>query len=222
MTNISGQQYSPDRINKIEKARIGWINRLIDKSRRNNLLYFKDLKSGTLALGNVDNDILKKFFCGASFNLSNLFDEDDRTQQSAKLREIVKRNIANIEEKGLQTLFMAIGLASWDSVDGGTPTRAPLALFPLKIEKRGREQRDFIISQDGEPQFNIVLIKVLEDNYGVAIDGDALIDVASNECFDPVKMFECAKKECNKVPGFKIEECAVIGNFSFQKMAMVT
>jgi len=221
MTNMNDQQYSTERKNKIEKARLGWINRLIDKSRRNNLLYYKDLKTGTLMLGDLDNEDLRKFFCGASFNLSNLFEEDNRIQQAARLREIIKRNIANVEEKGLQTLFMAIGLASWDSLDGGTPTRAPIALLPLKIEKRGREQKDFLISQDGDPQFNIVLIKVLEDNYGVEIDGDVVIDAATDECFNPTELFESVLKKCNKVPGFKIEKCAVIGNFSFQKMAMV-
>ncbi|MCX6122752.1 MAG: AAA domain-containing protein [Ignavibacteriales bacterium] len=218
---MNDPEYSTERKIKIEKARLGWINRLIDKSRRNNLLYYKDLKTGTLMLGDLDNENLRKFFCGASFNLSNLFKEEDRIQQAAKLREIIKRNTANVEEKGLQTLFMAIGLASWDSVDGGIPTRAPLVLFPLKIEKRGREQKDFLILQDGDPQFNIVLIKVLEDNYGVEIDGDAIIDTASNDCFNPAELIGGVIKKCNNVPGFKVEECAVIGNFSFQKMAMV-
>jgi very-short-patch-repair endonuclease len=218
---MSYQQYSNERKNKIEKARLGWINRLIDKSKRNNLLYYKELKTGTVKLGDLVNENIAKFFGGVSLNFSSLFEEDDRTQQAAKLREIIKRNIVNVEEKGLQTLFMAVGLASWNSVDGGIPTRAPIALFPSKIEKRGREQRDFIISQDGDPQFNMVLIKVLEDGYGVVIDGDAIIDAASDECFDSSRMFESLTKKCAKIPGFKIEECAVIGNFSFQKMAMV-
>jgi hypothetical protein len=40
----------PDLIAAVRKASETWISRLIDLSRRNNLLYFRDLKTGTLDL----------------------------------------------------------------------------------------------------------------------------------------------------------------------------
>ena len=38
------------RTDKVERARQQWIGKLIDLSRRNNLLYFRVLKTGTLDL----------------------------------------------------------------------------------------------------------------------------------------------------------------------------
>ena len=43
-------QISEERCQTIETARQSWIRKLIDLSRRNNLLYFRPLKTGTLEL----------------------------------------------------------------------------------------------------------------------------------------------------------------------------
>ena len=43
----------PQRLAAVEAARQQWIAKLIDPSRRNNLLYFRDLKVGTLDLSHL-------------------------------------------------------------------------------------------------------------------------------------------------------------------------
>ena len=46
----------------IEKACEQWIQELTDLSRRNNLLYYRDLKVGTLELVKYNEQILIDFF----------------------------------------------------------------------------------------------------------------------------------------------------------------
>jgi len=42
-----------ERLAKVDAARQGWIRKLVDLSRRNNLLYFRELKVGTLDLSDA-------------------------------------------------------------------------------------------------------------------------------------------------------------------------
>ena len=37
----------------------------------------------------------------------------------------------NLEERGLDTLFLGLGMATWQPDDDGRPTDAPILLMPL-------------------------------------------------------------------------------------------
>jgi hypothetical protein len=45
---------SPERRAAVLKARDSWVGKLIDLTRRNKLLFFRDLKTGTLDLSKND------------------------------------------------------------------------------------------------------------------------------------------------------------------------
>jgi hypothetical protein len=49
---------APDRREKVDKAREVWIKKLIDLSRRNNLLFYRDLQTGTLDLSAAPADAM--------------------------------------------------------------------------------------------------------------------------------------------------------------------
>jgi len=52
---------------------------------------------------------------------------DARTESVQNtLRDIARRALANKEEKGLHTLFVALGMATWTASDAGRPTEAPM------------------------------------------------------------------------------------------------
>ena len=50
---------SAERRSKVDAARKEWIRKLVDLSRRNNLLYFRDLKVGSLDLSGASPDVLQ-------------------------------------------------------------------------------------------------------------------------------------------------------------------
>ena len=49
----------PERLAKVDQARQAWIRKLIDLSRRNNLLFFRELKVGTLDLSDADPAVMR-------------------------------------------------------------------------------------------------------------------------------------------------------------------
>ncbi len=78
-------------------------------------------------------------------HLSKLFDEEpDRLNEV--VREIARRSLSNYEEKGLQTLFVALGIATWPADDGGRVPESPILLLPVSLNPQGRGSSSFSLA----------------------------------------------------------------------------
>lgn len=216
---------SSERRAAVNHAREAWIRRLIDLSRRNNLLYFRDLKTGTLDLSDSNREGWIALLRGESVALDRLLPEGDDPHITARAQEIRRRALANLEEKGLETLFLALGMATWPAVDEGRPAECAVLLAPVTIERRGREGRELALRRRGEVQANPVLLHVLEIEHGLLVSVESLLEAAGNEeeeqLLRPEGAFEYLSAAASKVRGFTITPRMILGNFSFQKMAMV-
>lgn len=170
----SGTAPSQARRDAVDKARQSWIRKLIDLSRRNNLLYYRPLKTGTLDLSSADSTAMAALLSGAEpVSLNRLVQSGKDDSVTALVRSIARRAQANAEEKGLQTLFVALGMATWVAEDGGRPADSPVLLFPIALETKGSQS--FSIRRAGDVQFNQVLSHVLETQFGVVLDHEALL-----------------------------------------------
>jgi very-short-patch-repair endonuclease len=216
---------SEQRRGLVNQSRQKWISRLIDFSRRNNLLYFRELKTGTLDATNANPEVLTELLQGSSVLLTKLLPDSDGTSCSAKMQEIRRRALANLEEKGLDTLFLSVGRATWTPADEGRPPEAPVLMVPLTVENRGREGRSVAIQRNGDIQANLALLHFLQDEFGVSVAAEPLIDAFQGdnegETFDPVPTFDLLTKQAGHIKGFGVAAKMSISNFSFQKMAMV-
>ena len=228
-TVSSPRASDPKRRKIVDAARQAWIDKLIDTTRRNNLLYFKDLKKGTLDLSSASADDIEQILSGKGVPVERLTGEQDGTRVAAIVREMGRRAITNREEKGLETLYVGIGLASWQPNDDGRPPSAPVILVPIELVMRGRGGGNVDLRRRGEPQINPVLLHVLEQDYGYHLDSDELLRVKSVDNDDDdegsqvasTTVFERLARAVPKVRSFAVQDRAVLGNFSFQKMAMV-
>ena len=203
----SATQIPEARRGLIDTARQQWIRKLIDPSRRNNLLYFRQLKTGTLDLSGAIGDPLAAFFAGAAVPVSKLFaEEPDRLD--GVVREIARRALSNLEEKGLQTLFVALGIATWPADDGGRVPESPILLLPVSLNPQGRGSRSFSMARTGPPQINLVLLHFLNTQFGVSIAQDDLLALLNGgdepEPFDPQHLFSDLAKRCKDVKDFSI------------------
>jgi len=218
----SGQIISPQRRALVDQARRSWIRKLIDLSRRNNLLYFRPLKTGTLDLANADQESIAAFLRGEEVSVKKLM--PTATDATANVvREIARRAMANLEEKGLQTLFLAMGQVTWPATDGGRPAEAPILLIPATLEMHGSQ--NFHLKRNGAVQANLVLLHVFENQFGAKLAADDLLAKLpgedEGEPFDITSVYAEIRQRCSAVPGLETKDFAVLGNFAFQKMAMV-
>jgi very-short-patch-repair endonuclease len=221
MSNFVKDGAKRSRYAAVERVREGWIRRLIDLSRRNNLLYYRELKRGTLDFSDCNSKALKELLTGKTVPLIRLLPQAEELKAAAQVQGIRRRALANLEEKGLETLFLALGMATWTPTDGGRPPEAAVLLLPIHVDARGAIK----LKRSGEVQVNPVLLHVLETEYGCQVTPEHLLGeaerVGEDESPDLEAVYSELTKAASEVKGFEIKTRAVLSNFSFQKMAMV-
>jgi hypothetical protein len=219
------QLISKERRAAVERARNTWVEKLIDLSRRNRLLYFRDTKTGSVDITDCDPRILGDFLQGHEVTLSALLPRVDETSTLARAKEIRRTALANQEERGLETLFIAFGFASWPSSDGGRATEAPVMLAPVTFDKPKRDARVLRVRLAGDLQINPVLIFALEQEHGCPISLEALLSAkeASGEhpLPNPDIVYARLQRSTDTIKGFHVSPRSVLSNFAYQKMAMV-
>ena len=220
----------------VDRTREQWIKNLIDLSRRNNLLYYRAVK-GSFDLTNAPATLIHDFLAGKRVSLADLLPAQDPLKLGAQARALQRRAQINQEEKGLQTLFLAYGMAGWPSDDGGRPYEAAVLLFPVSITARWHDAQTITLQRDGDPQFNLALLHLLATQYGCPVDADELLALGlsngsngvnelngEGDVFDPQPILARlrALAEEKRISAFSIVPRLVLNNFSFQKMAMVS
>lgn len=218
-------QISEARRKTVEAGRQVWIKKLIDLSRRNNLLYYRPLKTGTVDLSSAPPERLRELLVGETVPASKLLPdlEDDAINKS--LRDISRRALENLEEKGLSTLFLTFGMATWPATDSGRPTEAPVLLLPVGLSKR-EGSNSYHLSGAGGFQLNLVLLHVFQDQFKVTVQPDELLaefagDADEGTVCDVKGLCGEIQRRMAETKGFEIGLRAILGNFAFQKMAMV-
>src|ERR1039458_6107382 len=97
--NVATRAGAPDSLVRerlIDTARDGWMNRLIPLSRRNNLLFYKPVISGTLEL--PFSERMRDFLSdGQTAAISDLVASDQ--DKISAIRAISRKGLENFEEK---------------------------------------------------------------------------------------------------------------------------
>ncbi len=92
-----------------------WTAQLVDLGgRNNNLLHYRDLRLSTLDIGGTAAaPAALRLLRGGRLRLSDLYpDPELRKQAAARARALLARARENREERGIETLFLAQGLAT--------------------------------------------------------------------------------------------------------------
>src|SRR5271155_5001850 len=131
----------------VDAARDGWTNRLIDLSRRNNLLFYKPTISSTLELP-VTPGMMSFLSNGEPLPLRELLAINQ--EKISSVRAIARKGLENLEEKGLSTLYLALGRCTWTADDGGRDPIAPILLIPVALKLKGQDLEATEIQVAGE------------------------------------------------------------------------
>jgi very-short-patch-repair endonuclease len=214
------------RLERVRQAASRWVGQLVDLSGRNTLLYYKDLKVGTLDLGGGEPAALDALLGGRPVRLSALFaDPAELAGAARRARTIRAKAVELFEERGIQTLHLARGMATWDNQRGVATPAAPVLLQAAALAPRGPAAEDFDVSLVGEPEVNPTLLHLLSADYQVELDAEELLDLLEEDGgggVDPARLFDrLAKEAAGAVSAFAINERLVVGTFSYAKLPMV-
>lgn len=210
----------------MERAAKVWKDQLVDLGGRNTLLYYKDLKQGTLDLSADRAHTLgvQQLLAGSTVRLSNLFDPSDLPAAAKRARTVAAKATENFEERGLTTLHLAWGMATWTTQSSTATPAAPILLTEATLVSRGRTGDDYDVSLPGEWAVNPTLLHLLATDYHVSVDPDevvSLLDTAGNSGLDAQPVFDRLVKLAKVVEDFRVDDRVVLGNFSYAKLPMV-
>jgi very-short-patch-repair endonuclease len=206
----------------VRRAIREWTTQLMDVSGNNTLLCYRDLKAGTLDLGTADEVALTDILCGEKVRLSNAFPAD-RGGAARRARAIKAKADENFEERGLETLSLAWGMATWTNTKTTYTPRAPILLCGAELVARGGAAEDFELTLVGEWEINPTLLHVLAANFEVRVEAESLLDLLGPDTEPPdgTAIFERLLKEAEDVEGFGVTPSVALANFSYAKLPMV-
>ncbi len=214
------------RLRKVKAAVRAWTGQLIDLGGRNTLLYYKDLKQGTLDLGpdsRAEPVALDALLGSRTVRLSEMFDPEALAGTARRVRTIRAKAMENFEERGLRTLYLAWAMATWENPRGTATPAAPVLLRLADLAPRGGASEDFDLSLPGEWEINPTLLHLLDVDHGVELEAEDLLDLLDENAEPPdaSAVFERLTKATSSVAGFAINDRVVLGNFSYAKLPMV-
>ena len=116
-------------------------------------------------------------------------------------------------------------MAAWPSLDGGGPAKSPVLLLPVAISKK-EGSNSYCLASIGNFQLNLVQLHVLEDQFKFKLHPEELLaefadDENEGSVLDIKGLCEKIQRTMADARGFEIELRVILGNFAFQKMAMV-
>jgi very-short-patch-repair endonuclease len=218
----------PARLAKAVAAAKAWTGQLVDVSGRNTLLFYKDLRVSTLDLSeesDADGTAVESLLGSSSVRLSSLFPDPATLPRAAKrARTIAAKAKENFEERGLQTLFVAWGMATWTNSRGTAVPQAPVLLRQASFSARGGAAEDFDVALPGEWEVNPTLLHLLRTEFQVTLSADELLDLLDDpggRAPDATTLFDYLAKAASTIPGFTVASRVVAGNFSYAKLPMV-
>ena len=214
------------RVDLVNRAVSTWAGELIDLGGRNTLLYYRDLKQGTLDIGpgsGASGPAVDALFASRTVRLSTMFGDAVIASAARRARTIRAKATENFEERGLLTLFLAWGMATWVGQRGTATPAAPVLLRQAALTARGGTAEDFDVSLPGEWEVNPTLLHLLKTDHQIDLAQSELLDLLDPDVEppNPVLLFERLSKAGSVIQGFSVSPRVVVGNFSYAKLPMV-
>jgi hypothetical protein len=241
-SSLTQRNYVPPVKRRIED----WKSRLIDMSRRNNLLYFRPIKRGTLSVSSPNMEkifnrlVLRKrrlkIFLPPEEtenhrqNLSLTFEKNhnratnqllcdipSRTDLERTLRNLYRRSLSDYRERGVRVLYAAFGMLVWKEKDTLEEVRSPLIFVPIELSRETFREPFSISVPPVEEE------TVLNPALQVKLKNDFEVELPPlPEYWDYQGLsnyFNDITQLANEL-GWKIETPVQIGLFSFHKLVI--
>ncbi len=207
-----------------------WTQKLLDLSLRNRLLNARDSKqllpldavsvaeledrlSADRAVAIEPSDAQKKTADALRSSLS-------ADETSRRLRELFRLAKTELEESGVNALFLALGFLKWrPKGPNAKDYRAPILLMPVRLTRKNVREGYTLSRLDEDTELNATLVEFLRAEFGVKVDGlDPLPEDDSG--VDVPKVLETFREAVKAFPEWAVEDGAALGNFSFGKFVM--
>lgn len=198
-----------------------WHDELLSLGGRDPLVHFRDLKIGTLDLASAEPEARKRILDATPTLLSKLYPHEPlRSSALRSVRAIRDKTRELAEERGIQTCFVALGIATWSNPFAAHRPTVPVLLRAATIVARDPAETDFVLTIAAEPLVNPALLRALDGQLGLRFTADDLRDPAGRLRYPSVveRLREFAPPHV--VDGFSIAHRAVLSTFATEPMLL--
>jgi very-short-patch-repair endonuclease len=149
---------------------------------------------------------------------------DDRLQTTllearlnANLLAIYRRAEESIEEQGVNTLFLALGMLEWhESDDSDVISKAPLIMLPVELRRRTAASQFVLAVGDDDPIMNPAIVEKLRLDFRIQLPD--LPEMTDD--LDVDRVFSDVRNAVEGFPRWRLTTDVALGLFSFQKFIM--
>ncbi len=199
------------------------FEKLLDATRNNPLLYYKDSRTTRFGVPDAESEFVAALAAGhlvrgAEFGVT---DDAGAVALRKRLTAIKAKAREFEEERGLRTLFLAVGMATWKSHDGGRDPLAPLFLIPAEIADDPRARGEFIVRR-AEGADAVVNRALRLRAMAPPAFADALASEFEDGTVDDLtSAFARVRELAAQAPGITVLSRSAFGIFNFGAMAMI-
>jgi very-short-patch-repair endonuclease len=136
------------------------------------------------------------------------------------LRRIDEQARLTLEEQGVNTLFLTLGMLNYvEAVDSEQTFRAPLVLLPVELSRKSARSGYVLHAAEDEPLVNPALVEYLRRDFGIGLpqlpDSNVIPDDYDLQSFLRAVGDSIAAKK-----GWAVKTDIYLGLLSFQKLVM--
>ena len=136
------------------------------------------------------------------------------------LRRIETQARETIEEQGVNTLFLALGMLHYKEAEASEEVwRAPLVLIPVELQRSSARAAYTVRATEDDPLVNPALVEYLRRTFGLALP-DLFEGADGAEDRDLQRFFSTVTETIREHPGWQVKTDVVLSFFSFQKFVM--
>lgn len=126
---------------------------------------------------------------------------------------------SNIEEQGVHTLFLALGMLYYTESDNSEEVfKAPIILLPVIIERKSARSGYTIQAGQDDPMVNPTLVEYLKQSYNICFP--EIPDFTDETDFDLQAYFIKIVKLIEQKPNWSLKNDIFLTHFTFQKFVM--
>ena len=157
---------------------------------------------------------------GAELERRRLWSPLPPPELSRRMTKLYRQSRSDIEEGGVNTLFLALGFLEWRAApDDERAFLAPIALLPVRLSRPSAQSEISIVRLDEEAVPNVTLLEMLRREFQLAVPGLDPLPLDDSGA-DIARVMQIFRQAVRSMRGWEIREEARLGQFSFNKFIM--
>ncbi len=194
-----------------------WCARLLDLSRRNRLLNFKEGPWAIRLPEESPSEMEDEASSASSFE-RELTDPEEGPRRVLGLYRATKNDI---EEGGANTLYLAFGTLMWRDGQGAKSAlrRAPIMLCPVRLSRTKKKGAFKLTRTDEDTVVNVTLLEMLRREHSMRVP-EAETPPSDEHGFDVSAILRAFDSAVSSMPGWEVRPEVWLGRFSFGKFLL--